>query len=114
MNDFIDADSIFIYLVLLVFGGLYMVAERDYIRVLSQQTGVRLPVVGAGLGWFIKRPWLIPGGVLRLSESLRRPHANPEVEAARRTFLKKRWWILLGAAVGWLAQLPLLLAAKPY
>lgn len=114
MNDVVNAEPFYIALILFVFGGLYMLAERDYIRVLSHHTGVRLPVLGAGLGWFVRRPWLVPSGVMRLSEYLRRPHDNPEVEAARGTFLRKRRWILLGAIAAWMAQLPFLLAAKPY
>ena len=113
MIDPLGVEPIYIGIVVLVFGGLYMFAERDYVRTLTRQTGVRLPVAGAGLGWFVKRPWLIPIGVMRLSQSVRERQPDPQVEEARGRFLTRRRWIYIGAFLTWVAQVPFLLNMHP-
>ena len=113
MIDPLTAEPVYVAFIVVIFGGLYLLAEREYVRILSRQSGVKLPVAGAGLGWFVKRPWLIPVGVARLSQSLRERQSDPDVERARGKFLSRRRWIYAGAYVAWIAQVPFLLNLHP-
>ncbi len=70
MTGFVDAEAFYIARILLVFGGAYMWAERDYVSILNRHTGARLPVAGAGLGWFLEAAMANPG---RFSGSLAQP-----------------------------------------
>jgi hypothetical protein len=90
--------------VAVVFGACYIWAERDYLRAVERRTGIRFPVAGAGLTWFLWRPWRIPRATLLGIERVRRPQDDPELEVARRRFVARRRWIFAGFIVAWLAQ----------
>jgi hypothetical protein len=92
-----DASAFYIYGVGAVSGVLYTWALMSYLGLIHRRTGASFPMLRSGVTWYVRRPWLLLRGVQRMREALY-PQADPDLEAARRSFLERRTWIFLGVA----------------
>lgn len=85
--------------VLIAAGSALVWNQYDYLRVVNARTGARYPVLGSGLSSYIRRPWRLVSGfddLVRIGSSRQ---TDPDVESARRRFLKRRRLVLVLFAI---------------
>lgn len=102
-----DYPNIFLVISGLVVGGLYMWFEGQYTEVVRRKTGLRFPVLGSEVTWYLRRPWQIPRGISDLIAWIGERQQDPEVESARQRFLIRRNALFLAATLVWFVGLVL-------
>lgn len=86
----------YLAVVLVISGAALFWNQYEYLRVVRSKTGDSYPVLGSGITTYIARPWRLLAGFDQLVRVGSARQADPDVEAARQQFLRRRHLVMLG------------------